>query len=252
MKKQFPIMLNSPPKGATFGVLVWMVFCFVLLPTWTVFFMYGLWDDLTAMSWCEIVFNGANIFIIGFLYKDYFGESVFEAKLMWREIARMVAVCAAVIVGLYLCIFEILSLFAPDWLVLMWEGMIPISVSDIYLTAGATVYGNPLFGSLCMVLVAPFITCGFFYASTFAPVCCNHPWLGYGAMALVLAIPRVGGALLYDNAAMPVALYFAQLPVHMISCWVYQKTDNVWAPIALHMLLNLIGCALILVTGYVL
>lgn len=250
MKKFFPIMMSRPEKGSGFAVYVWIIFIFVLLPTWTVTFMTGFWNDAYAMSWCEIVFNVANIFFIGFLYKNYFRESVFDAQIMWREIIKIVAICALIIVGLYFAVYEVLALYAPDWLVWFWEGMIPVSASDAYVLASSVVYGNPLFGTLCMVLVAPFITCGFFYASTFAPVCCNHPWLGYPLVALVLAVPKIGSGLLYLDGSVEMILYFAQLPVHLIACWAYQKTDNVWTPIVLHMVINLVGCALVLITGY--
>ena len=42
-------------------------------------------------------------------------------------------------------------------------------------------------------------------------------------------------------------LYFCQLPIHMLSCWAYQKTDTVWAPIVTHMMVNLAASVLIII-----
>lgn len=252
MKNLFPVMMDRPEKGASFAVYIWIFFCFVCTPTWIFTFMTGFLDDPWAMSWCEIIFNVINVFVIGFLYKNYFRESVFDAQINWRENARIVAICAVIILGLYFAVHQILSYFAPEELIWAMEGMLPVASSDTYVLASSVVYCNPLFGTLCMVLVAPFITCGFYYASTFAPVCCNYPWLAYPVTAVVLAIPRIAHANLYWNAADEAILYFAQLPIHMLACWSYQKTDNVWTPIALHMVINLAGSLLILITGYVL
>jgi hypothetical protein len=130
------------------------------------------------------------------------------------------------------------------------SGMLPISTADTYCLASNVVYYNPVFGTLCMVLVAPFITCGFFYASVFSTVGYWHPLLAYPATALALALPRIASACLYWDPRGEMILYFAQLPIHMLACWAYQKTDNVWSPIILHILINLISSAMILVTGY--
>lgn len=252
MKNLFPVMMDRPEKGASFGVIIWGVFCFLLLPSWVFFFMVGMWDDPVAMTWCEIVFNVANVFIIGFLYKNYFSDSTFMAKVNWQNIARIVAICVAIIFGVYFAVYHILSVFASQELLLTLLGMLPIAAADVYCLGSNVVYFNPLFGTLCMVLVAPFITCGFYYASTFAPICCSRPWLAYPVTAFVLALPRIASAMNYWDPTGEMILYFAQLPIHMLACWSYQKTDNVWTPIALHMVINLAGSLLILITGYVL
>ena len=33
------------------------------------------------------------------------------------------------------------------------------------------------------------------------------------------------------NAPFVLSGYLVQLPVHLLACWAYQKTDNVWTPL---------------------
>lgn len=58
-------------------------------------------------------------------------------------------------------------------------------------------------------------------------------------MAIILAVPRAMNALTFWPLDQEVLLYLAQLPLHMIACYAYQKADTVWAPIAVHTAANL-------------
>ena len=68
--------------------------------------------------------------------------------------------------------------------------------------------------------------------------------------ALVLALPRLANALTFWVPEEEMILYFAQLPIHMLACWAYQKTDNIWTPIVLHAVVNLFGCLFFLYHSY--
>ena len=85
-----------------------------------------------------------------------------------------------------------------------------------------------------------------FYATAFAPVGCRRPWLAYPVVALLIAFPRICNGMTCWNPTEELVLYLAQLPMHLLACWSYQKTDTVWAPIAVHAAANLIACGLCL------
>ena len=241
MQKLFPVMMDRPEKGSSFAALVYGIICFASFPFLILFFMQGLWDDPVIGSWCEIVYHGFNLFVIGSLYRNYLSDTLFDAQINWKKIAKTVAICAAIILGLHASLWR-LSMVGGDRLIYAVDGMLPTSEMDILWLSSAMVINNPLFGTLCMVFVTPFVISLIYYASAFAPICCERPWLAYPVTALVLALPRVANAMTFFDPGPQIDLYLIQLPVHMIACWAYQKTDNIWTPIVLHAVVNLFGC----------
>ena len=43
--------------------------------------------------------------------------------------------------------------------------------------------------------------------------------------------PPVRDILWRGEAALVLSGYLVNLPIHLLACWSYQKTDNVWTPI---------------------
>ena len=243
-------MTNRPEKGISFAAIIFGVLCFFSMPFILLLFAYELSDDGVVLSWFEIAYHIFNFVVIGSLYRSYLADSLFDAQLDWQEILKIVAICASVIVGGYFVLLQLLPLVPSDALGLVLEGILPMSEMELFLLNSSVVFFNPLFGTLCMVLVVPIVTSCIYYASTFAPICCNRPWLAYLLTALVLALPRIANASTFWAPDTQALLYFAQLPVHMVACWAYQKTDNIWTPVALHAVVNLIGSLLFLYFGY--
>ena len=246
MKKHFPLMMNSPEKGAGFAAVAYGLVCFFLAPYWILLFMHQMLQDAVVMSWWEIGYHVLNLIVVVSLYRQYLADCVFEAKLDWKRIAEIVAICAILIVGLYVALIQIFPLI-PGWeMYLAIANMLPTTEMDMFWTSGSVVMVNPLWGTLCMVLVTPFVTVLIYYASGFATFCRDHVWLAYLMVSLVTALPRIANAVTAWEPGTQMILYFARLPIHLLSCWAYQKTDNVWTPIALHMVVNLAVCTLLL------
>ena len=242
MKNHFPLMMNSPEKGSGFAAFVYGVACFFSVPYLILLFMFQMMDDPQVMCWVEIGYHLLNFVVILSLYRQYLADSVFEAKLYWKRIAEIVAICAILIVGFYVALLQIFPLI-PGWeMYLAIDSMLPMTEMDLFWTSGAVVTALPLWGTLCMVLVTPFVTVLIYYASGFATFCRDHVWLAYVMVAVVTALPRIANAVTFWPPNEEMILYFARLPIHLLSCWAYQKTDNVWTPIALHMVMNLAAC----------
>ena len=246
MKKLFPPMMNSPEKGAGFAVFAYGVVCFFLAPYLILLFMHEMIHKVDVMTWWEIGYHLMSFFVVISLYRQYLADSVFEARLDWKRIAEIVAICAIVIVGFYVALVQVYPLLAGRELTLALNNMLPMTEMDLFWTSGSVVASNPLWGTLCMVLVVPFVTVLIYYASGFATFCCDRPWLGYVMVAVVTALPRIANAVTLWSPADQMVLYFTRLPIHLLSCWIFQKTDNVWTPIALHMVVNLAACVMII------
>ena len=119
-------------------------------------------------------------------------------------------------------------------------GIFPLAEMELLMLSIDVVYFNPLVGLLCMVILAPIAVSCMYYAVCFAPVCTNRRWVAYLLMALYLLLPRLLNAVSFWYLAEEIPLYLVQLPIHMIACWSYQKTDTIWAPICSLAIVNLI------------
>ena len=125
-------------------------------------------------------------------------------------------------------------------------GTIPITEMDLFSLSGNIVCANPLFVTVCMVLLTPITTSCLYYGIGFTHAHNVHPALGYLAVAAVTAFPRLCNAVTYWNPTEQLILYLAHLPVHMIACWAYRRTDSILTPIAVHMITNLVACLLLI------
>ena len=242
MEKHFPLMMNSPEKGTGFAAFVYGMACFFSVPYLLLLFMHQMMYDAEVMCWVEIGYHVLNFIVVISLYRQYLADSVFEAKLDWKRNAEIVAICAIVIVGFHIALMQIFPLISGREMALVLESMLPMTEMDLFWSGTSVVVTNPLWGTLCMVLITPFVTVLIYYASGFASFCCERPWLAYLMVAVVTALPRVANAVTFWIPDEQMILYFARLPIHLLSCWTFQKTDNVWTPIALHMVMNLVAC----------
>ena len=125
-----------------------------------------------------------------------------------------------------------------------------IFFSDTFLmTLLGMVSLNPVFGTACAVLVAPFVTCCLYYATAFAKGYNVKPWLGYVLLAAVTMFPRIAtGVFGWWNTTQQFVLFAVQFPIHLCCCILYTKTDSIWAPIFTQMGVNLASCLLIILT----
>ena len=247
MKKHFPLMMNGPEKGIGFAAFIYGLGCFFSVPFLLLLFMHQMMRNSQVMCWVEIGYHLLNFIVVISLYRQYLADSVFEAKLDWKRIAEIVAICAILIVGLFIALLQIYPLVAGVELSIALGSMFPLTEIDLFRASAFVVLNQPLWGTLCMVLIVPFVTVLIYYASGFAAFCSERVWLAYVMVAVVTALPRIANAITFWEPGSQMILYFARLPIHLLSCWAYQKTDSVWTPIALHAVINLTVSAMLLI-----
>ena len=122
---------------------------------------------------------------------------------------------------------------------------LPIVEMSVSHTPLFTVELQPIFGTVALSVFAPISICALFYCLGFAPVCYHKPWLAYLCVAAITLIPPVIDILWRGEAAFVLGGYLVQLPVHLLACWSYQKTDNVWTPMLSLAITNLIASILL-------
>ena len=120
--------------------------------------------------------------------------------------------------------------------------VLPLPEMELQMLAGEQIFYSPILGTVCMVLLVPVSVSCLYYAVGFAPLAEKRPWMGYAFLMLVAAIPRIVNMLTFWAAGDELVLYLFQLPVHLIACWTYQKTDTVWTPMLTLAGANLAAC----------
>jgi hypothetical protein len=103
----------------------------------------------------------------------------------------------------------------------------------------------PIFGAIALSVFAPISICALFYCLGFAPICNKKPWLAYLCIGIITLIPPIIDILWRGDAALVLSGYLVQLPIHLLACWSYQKTDNVWTPMVSLAITNLLASILL-------
>lgn len=241
MAKIFHQELEAPEKQYVITGAIYSIACFFSLPFILLLFKIGLENNPVALTWFDIVFHVLNFVIIFKLFKDYLSDALLNMQLNQDSFISVTAIAVGIMVGVGL-VWHFLFLFTGhEALWLAGFGTIPMSEMNLFTLTGELVVYNPVFGTLCMVLLTPVTVSCLFYAIGFVPFYNIRPWLGYLVVCLAVAFPRVCNSLSGWVVEQQMVLYFAQLPVHLVACWAYKKTDTVCAPIAAHMITNLIA-----------
>lgn len=240
MSKLFPPMQADRKFSGIVGVaLCWVVTFFVvpfyLIPLAT----DGVWGSLEGTSWVEIIYQVVKAGIVISLLKEYFAEDFFFVKISLKEYIGHAALAVVLMVA------AVAAQMVPMVLMGMPVGYLlnafPVVDMAATFTPGYLAYVNPIFGTLCLTVFAPVSICGMFYFVGFAPACSKKTWLGYLCVAVVTAIPVLISRIWHWDATLTLDMYLLQLPVHLIACWSYQKTDNIWTPVIALAMLNLLA-----------
>ena len=100
---------------------------------------------------------------------------------------------------------------------------------------------EPIIGAITLSVFAPLSICALFYCLGFAPICYIKPWLAYLSIAIITLIPPIINIIWRGGADLVLSGYLVQLPIHLLVCWSYQKTDNVWTPLVSLAAVNLLA-----------
>ena len=245
MKKLFPDMFDRPEKTLVMAGFIYSFIAFYSFPFLTLFFAQGF-NSAASLSWFEIVYHGVNFLVVAWLFREYLKESFFNFRYDIQPFLIVCGCCAAASVIYATCITFQGFVGLEEQHHFVAESALPLVPVELFNLSVNLVAVNNIAGVICVVIFAPLVISCLYYAIAFAPVCNSRPWLAYIVMAIVVAIPRVCHILNHWAPKAQIMLYFAQLPLHFIACYSYQKTDTVWAPIAVHTVTNIVACVMVL------
>jgi len=232
-------MYSKPEKIQIFALIPCWIWIFVLFPMFMPFVWLDLWDQVEISSWLEIGYHTANGIFMLFLMRNYLKEEWFMVTTDENYYLKHIALTVGLIVGtelvwlgaLHLCGFNIAYMLENLPVVEMSVSHTPLFLIEL----------EPFFGTIALSVFAPISICVLFYCFGFAPVCYRKPWLAYLCIVVITLIPPVIDILWRGEAALVLSCYLARLPIHLLACWSYQKTDNVWTPMISLAITNLLA-----------
>lgn len=243
MNRYQSFMTDCPEKESIYASVSYCTFSFALIPYFLSLFGIGFDLNSSWQLWIDFGYHILNFLVAVCLFRGHLGYSFLNVSMDPKKFLKITLPGAFLMLAV-----GVLAFIAGVLLnnVLLSQCALPITEMDLFSLSSVLVTEKPILGTVCMVLLTPFTTSLLYYATGFAPVCNNRPWLAYLVTAVFLAIPRIINAVTFWIPSEQFMLYLVQLPIHLIACRLYQKSDTVWAPILAHMLVNLVVCILLL------
>ena len=246
MDRYQTLMADCPKKKAQYACISFCSFSFAVFPVVLSFFGIGYKVSIEAQIWMAIGYHILNFLAAVCIFFGYMKESFLNVWLSPGKFLKAVGIGSLLMVAV-----AVLAFFAGIFLestVIAYCGL-PVTEMDLFAFSYVLVLEKPIVGFICMVLLTPFAASLLYYASRFAPICNSRPRFAYIMTAIFLAIPHIINALTFWLWSEQLIMYLVRLPIHLIACRIYHKTDTVWAPIAAHMVVNLIACVFLLLVG---
>ena len=242
-------MYSKPEKIQIFAIIPCWLWVFVLLPMFMPFLGLGLWEQWETSVWLEIGYHAANGILLLLIMISYLKEEWFMVTTDVSHYLKHVALTVALILGAELVLLGGLYISGFD-ITNMLENL-PVTEMSVSHTPLFVIDLEPIFGTLVMSVFAPISICVLFYCLGFAPICYRKPWLAYLCIVVITLIPPAIDIIWRGDAEFVLYGYLVRLPIHLLACWSYQKTDNVWTPMISLSITNLLTSVILLVLPFV-
>ena len=237
MNRKLLPMMNVLNGGYIFTIFVFWIIPYMFMPSLRPFLGNGLWNDLGALGWIDLVccaISGVGLILI---LKEHLGDTWFDVSVAPKDYIR-----PTLEAWILMMVWVLAStLFGRFWAgILTYMGnFFPVAEFSMNMVPILMLKDHPILSTLIFTMLTPFAVCGLFYAAGFAPLCSRKPILGYVGVIGVLVVCEMIRNFWYKQPDFAIQEFLFQLPVHLLACRAYQKTDNLWTPIFAIGLLNL-------------
>lgn len=250
MERCFPTLTERPEINNSIAALVYQVVAYYSIPFLLLLLLQGGRDGIKQVAAAvEIGYHGFNFFVALFIFREYLSDTSLSLKQDLKRCMSTIWISVGLIFVVSLVFYNLFSgSFSLWWL--SAHGSLPLTEVELFVLPKDVILTYPVLGTLCMVLLVPITVSCLYYGAVFAPVCYTRPILAYVAMTVFIAFPRYCNAVTFWDPTEQMILYITQLPLHLIACRAYQKTDSIWVPIAIHTIVNFFACALILLFSF--
>ncbi len=240
MKKLFPLMYNRINTGHIIAIYIYWFMAFIFVPFAIPFLAYGLWSNTSILSWIECIYYLLNAVVMVILLKEHFKSSYYYARRKKKNFVYTLLIACGLMISVAVLEARLFGFITMHY-------TFPLTNFEVMMSASDAVAANHIFGTFAVAVFSPVAISGLFYAPCFAPICSKRPWLAYLAVSLLLLAVSGFDILWRDNAVTVLILYALRLPIHLLACWSYEKTDSVWAPVGSLALFNLLFALLSIV-----
>lgn len=247
MKKWFPEMYDRPENGLVAVSVIYWGICYFMIPFVTLFLSWVFSTDLSVVIGVDLITYVVNFLCIFCLFRSYLADSWWNVDTNVGGFIRTVLISTGLILAVELMLLRVGMRW--DWTYVF--SAYPISETSVVADTCSVILAHPLWGILCMTLLTPITVSCMFYATVFAPVSVKRPMLAYAVTAALMILPRLLSIFWRANGFYDCVVYLLQLPVHMIACWSYQKTNAIWAPIISLAVSNLITSLFVWFLGFI-
>ena len=244
-KLKLPVCLDSPDTPQIGIGLFYGFVTFFGAPFFVYFLMADL-QDPQLLTWFEATYHILNLVVVLSIFREFLSDAFSFFWLDKKRIFLMIRI-AVIVMLIYIGVVLVISAFTelphvdnPALLIL------PVSELQVLFLGIDMLYYNPLLGLLCAVVFSPVIISCLFYTVSFVPAFNKWPWLGYVAVAALVAFFQIGNNVTGWDVTTEIILFVIQLPVHIIACWAYRRANNICAPILTLALANLLACCRLL------
>lgn len=239
MNKLFPTMYTKPETSQILCLFFLGGWVFVAIPVFMPFLADGFWDNLSVSVWFEIIYHVVNAVLVLLFIFRYLKDEWFALTVEVGHYLKHAALTAGLILGTVLTL--LVTLYACGVNVVYLLEALPVSELAVVHTSQSVLYWEPVFGTIVMTVFAPITVCGLYYCLCFAPIGNNKPWLAYLAIPVITLLPALVDILWrWEDMWLTLGAYLVALPVHLLACWSYQKTNNVWTPLLSLAMVNLV------------
>lgn len=246
-ERQLP-MMNVLNGGYIFTIFVYWIIPYMFLPSLRPFLGHGFWNNLASLGWIDLICCAINGGALILILKEHLQDTWFDVTVAPKDYIRA-TLDAWMLMLLWVLFLMIGSHFLFAELSLP-RNFFPISEFTMNMVPGLLLADHPIVTTVVFTLFSPFAVGGMFYAVGFAPLASRKPWLGYLNIVIVLLLTMFIKIFWYKDTLFTVLEFIIQLPVHLIACWTYQRTDNLWTPIFSIGLMNLTVSLLFLLISY--
>lgn len=239
MDKMFPMMIDRPLKRTAVSGISYWFFAFLVIPA----VLTAAVSDGQSQAYTvglELGYHVLNFLVAVFFFRRYMKDNFMNVQIAPKKVLSTMGICAAVIIVLRVGLLRFF-LHAEDFEIAnLLLNQLPTVEMEFLLTPALLLSTEPVWGTICIVILAPVAISCLLYGCVFAMVCVDRPRLAYLATAGMFLLQHVAMIIAWHSWQEHLTLFLIQLPVHMIACWSYQKTDTIWTPIGVHMLANLV------------
>lgn len=180
-----------------------------------------------------------NFLVVRFFFRDFLKYSFIDVRQNKKTVFRYV------LIGFVLFLCAELIVFAAVGMEKFFSGL-PFA-DPMYGEAPAVLWLScPIPATLFYLTIVPITMACLYYGTVFGPACEKSPLLAYGLVILMSFVPHFLMLFSKEMRGFAVTQFFQMLPLHLLSAWVYQKTDTIWTSVFLHIAADLCGILLLL------